>query len=184
MPAARPGQRAEHVLPAGKHRPAWPQPARLVIIAGAVWGRMALVRAGLASYCQLLSALVRLCTAVTGTSWLCMVRRRSTVRFRKGAPSSAMLFRNYSRSELSFSWTGESWSVARRRGAAGSDPDVRQAASVFQRRRQVQCPCPAGSALQVKPRAACFRNCSSISASGSGRALIVMIGPVFPATGS
>jgi hypothetical protein len=48
-----------------------------------------------------------------------MVRRRSTVRFRKGALSSAIQFRNYLWSDLSFSWTG-SW----RRSSALSAQDV------------------------------------------------------------
>src|ERR1022692_4303019 len=149
-----------------------------------------------------------------------MVRRRSTVRFRKGAPRSAIYFRNYLWSDLSFSWTG-SWRrssalnaqdvpkppesrlldvVAARQerpagrlrvtvgsaaqGRARTDADFGQAASVVQwRRRQERYPCPAGlckgSRVQHGPGTA-----RAISASGSGRALIVMIGPVFPATGS
>ena len=41
---------------------------------------------------ELPSGLLKASAAPTGTCWLSMVRRRSTVRFRKGAPRSGVFF--------------------------------------------------------------------------------------------
>ena len=49
-------------------------------------------------------SLLRPYTAITGNGWLAMVRRRSTVRFRKGALQVKWMFRIYQLSSLFLSW--------------------------------------------------------------------------------
>jgi hypothetical protein len=59
--------------------------------------------------------LVKACVAFTGTGWLSMVRRRSTVRFRKGAPG----YEDFSNIELSTSRSGE-WHLSGTRYREGA----------------------------------------------------------------
>src|ERR1700722_8752761 len=78
------GERIECVL--GRLTPA--QVGQVQIIKGAFWGAKrspwALIGARLRQR-ELAFCLLRASTALTGTVWWSMVRRRSTVRFRKGA---------------------------------------------------------------------------------------------------